>query len=353
MVTIGDKVSEGTYRVHSRFHRVVNFQRGSRLVSVVEPAVGAGPVNIVAEGIDFDAACELRVEPEGIVLDKVRFARAGGKVYRSGIDLVGADRAALRRNLPALKETLLERSSHRSLAFLLDPSRLEGLRPGFERALAAHLVEAVAQVFGGEITRGRAGDAEGGPPTARTVREDGGSPERQDPRSESRRTQRPGHRRGWNPDATQDLRRHRSGNATETFRCHGSGNATVTYSISGLADGVKMLSGCGFGLTPSGDDFLCGMLVGLHVAGRVCGRDFSKRIETIYRAAETENFLSKSFLFLAYQGCVDAKLKALLRGLAGGDRAVTRDQAENVISVGETSGADTLTGLYMTLEKHV
>lgn len=113
-----------------------------------------------------------------------------------------------------------------------------------------------------------------------------------------------------------------------------------------------MIAGCGFGLTPSGDDFICGMLVGLHVADRVRGNDFSRTREVVCRAAETRNFLSKAFLSLAYEGSVDARLKALIRALAGGEPAATRQCAESAISVGETSGADTLTGLYMTLEKY-
>jgi hypothetical protein len=49
---------------------------------------------------------------------------------------------------------------------------------------------------------------------------------------------------------------------------------------------------------------------------------------------------------------VDARLKALVSALVLGDRAMTRMRAESVISVGETSGADTLTGLLVTLERN-
>jgi hypothetical protein len=167
-----------------------------------------------------------------------------------------------------VRDALFENASPRSLAFLIDPARLEGLRPGFERALAAHLAEGVRRVWAGD-----------------------------------------------------------------------------------LKGGVKMISGCGFGLTPSGDDFICGMLVGLHLVGQLYGRDTTDEIETVYDAAETENFLSRNFLLMAYQGCVDVRMKGWLTALICGDEVVTRKRAESVISVGETSGADTLTGLYMTLEK--
>jgi hypothetical protein len=269
LLTIGDRVSQGTYGVHSRFRRVVNFRKASGMVSVVDSTVGAGPVNIVAEGIDFGHARELRVESTGVVLDGVRFGFDGSAVYRSRMGFDGSDPRILRRNLPVLRDALLKTSSRRSLAFLLDPARFPDLRPGFERNLAEHLRNGVRRIW--------AGDVKGG---------------------------------------------------------------------------VRMVTGCGFGLTPSGDDFISGMLIGLRVAGQVCGMDVEHKIETIYRAARTENFVSRNFLLLAYQGCVDARLKALVSALVLGDRAMTRMRAESVISVGETSGADTLTGLLMTLERN-
>jgi hypothetical protein len=173
------------------------------------------------------------------------------------------------QNLPVARDALLEISSPQSLAFLIDPSRLDALRPGFEQVLAAHLGKAVTRIWAGD-----------------------------------------------------------------------------------LASGVRMISGCGFGLTPSGDDFICGMLVGFRLLEQVCGRDLSKKIETVYHAAESDSFLSRNFLAMAYQGCVDARMKALLSALISGDEVVTRERTESVISVGETSGADLLTGLLMTLEKH-
>ena len=47
ILSIGDEVREGTYRLHSCFQRAVNFTDGRRLVTLVTPDIGAGPVNIV------------------------------------------------------------------------------------------------------------------------------------------------------------------------------------------------------------------------------------------------------------------------------------------------------------------
>ena len=51
LLSIGDEVREGTYRLHSCFRRAVNFTDGRRLVTLVTPDVGAGPVNIVVRDL--------------------------------------------------------------------------------------------------------------------------------------------------------------------------------------------------------------------------------------------------------------------------------------------------------------
>ena len=56
LLSIGDQVKPGTYRPHSRFHRVVNFEREGRLVSVVDERIGPGPLNIVLHDLRFAQA---------------------------------------------------------------------------------------------------------------------------------------------------------------------------------------------------------------------------------------------------------------------------------------------------------
>ena len=46
-IIIGNRIRQGTYRLHSRFDHAINFTDGHSLVSLVTPDVGAGPVNIV------------------------------------------------------------------------------------------------------------------------------------------------------------------------------------------------------------------------------------------------------------------------------------------------------------------
>jgi hypothetical protein len=121
-----------------------------------------------------------------------------------------------------------------------------------------------------------------------------------------------------------------------------------------MLEGVRRLKGSGFGLTPSGDDFLAGLLIGLHV--RAIDVDESTRrtilcewIAGIHRAAATENVFSALALEMARQGRVTEKLQCLIRALGRGRVAEIGRCARDVLATGHTSGADLLTGLIVAM----
>ena len=109
------------------------------------------------------------------------------------------------------------------------------------------------------------------------------------------------------------------------------------------AETLSRLLGLGIGLTPSGDDFLCGFLAGMAVTG-MDGHLFFHILKTQIRGGmERTNDISRAFLECALQGqfawavhCVFQKPFAEgVRKMAG---------------IGHTSGIDTLCGLCFGLE---
>lgn len=99
-----------------------------------------------------------------------------------------------------------------------------------------------------------------------------------------------------------------------------------------LAAGVRLIRGCGEGLTPAGDDFLCGWML----ACRLCRQ--MPRARRILRSARGQNAVANAFLELAVAGRVNAALRELLR-------APTPAGVKRVCAFGHTSGADLLCGL--------
>jgi hypothetical protein len=276
VLSIGDRIVEGRYRIHSRFERAVNFVDDGIVVSLVTRAAGAGPINIVVDELRTAGVRALtvgtRLAPGGngprpvVWLDDRALDCSGAVVYESGLDLIEGRRGIFAR-LAILRETLARDAPPRSLAFLLDESRREELRPGFEQAFAEHASNCVYDILYGDPYRG-----------------------------------------------------------------------------------VTRLRGAGFGLTPSGDDFIRGVLIGMALAEAVYGMTLTVTRQYVCEWARTGGVLTDALLFMAEAGRVDEKAKSLIVPLMGGRLRDVWEAAREICSVGETSGADFATGLLLTLE---
>ncbi|MGQ4807294.1 hypothetical protein NKDENANG_00639 [Candidatus Entotheonellaceae bacterium PAL068K] len=68
--SIGGRVQQGVYRMHSQFDREVNFTNDNLLVSLVAEEIGAGPLNIVIKDINISVVSHFVIEPYSVVLEK-------------------------------------------------------------------------------------------------------------------------------------------------------------------------------------------------------------------------------------------------------------------------------------------
>lgn len=118
-----------------------------------------------------------------------------------------------------------------------------------------------------------------------------------------------------------------------------------------LVVGAGLLRGAGRGLTPSGDDFLCGALSALDAASRLSGRDLAERRDALYRHSLGGNALSNAFLGFARRGLYAERFKALVSAVVAGEPAEVEREALRVARFGATSGADWLTGFALAMER--
>jgi hypothetical protein len=116
-----------------------------------------------------------------------------------------------------------------------------------------------------------------------------------------------------------------------------------------LLRGIKSLKGCGLGLTPSGDDFIAGLLVGLNVLERMYRCDLRETIHAAFKAAEGDNVFSQTFLTLAHQGRLFGRMKNLITALALEDEHSIRMAAGKLLAIGASSGADVGVGFFMAV----
>lgn len=118
---------------------------------------------------------------------------------------------------------------------------------------------------------------------------------------------------------------------------------------AGRMIGLVGLVGLGAGLTPSGDDCLGGMMIALHaVSGSALARDLWARIEPV--ATTDTSPISMAHLAAAAEGLGCAAVHDLVDALLAGDNRQLQYAFEHLLTVGHSSGWDTLAGIVMVLD---
>ena len=117
-----------------------------------------------------------------------------------------------------------------------------------------------------------------------------------------------------------------------------------------LETGVNLLIGAGYGLTPSGDDFVAGYCSGMHLGAAGCSGLRSRMAEIIEDACGKTNVFSRTILGYCCKAKYYEKAKVLLTALISGTADKVYDSASAMHTVGETSGADFSFGLLCALK---
>jgi hypothetical protein len=113
--------------------------------------------------------------------------------------------------------------------------------------------------------------------------------------------------------------------------------------------GLQQLVGLGPGLTPSGDDFLCGVMFTLHKLGRgVVAERLWDRVRPLSMGAG--NAISFGHLAVAAAGGGSAPIDDLLGALLGGGSGALRRLLDVVDTLGHTSGWDCVAGVLTAME---
>jgi hypothetical protein len=107
--------------------------------------------------------------------------------------------------------------------------------------------------------------------------------------------------------------------------------------------GLDALIGLGPGLTPSGDDFVCGALATLHHFGRsdIAGRLAEPALAAVSRKT---NVISAAYLRCAAAGQASDALFEVLQSLLAGREASVESALDQLQAIGHTSGLDSLAG---------
>ncbi len=114
---------------------------------------------------------------------------------------------------------------------------------------------------------------------------------------------------------------------------------------------AERFRGVGFGLTPSGDDFIIGLL---HALSSLPPSETLREIKNgVLEKAAGCTGLSWQFMCDAEAGIYPKSIKELFTAAKGGDEDGMRQHIINTLEHGHSSGADTLAGMVAGFEWHV
>lgn len=112
--------------------------------------------------------------------------------------------------------------------------------------------------------------------------------------------------------------------------------------------GAEKIKGLGFGLTPAGDDFLCGAISALWIKNKIGNLNKEDLINNIYQASISNNLLSNSFLKQSKNGNFFFEFKEVVENL--NNPFIFKTKAVALATIGDSSGSAMLLGLLLTLK---
>ena len=312
LFSIGDCIKPGRYRLHSCFERALNYEHPGRLVSVVDESIGPGPLNIV-----------LRARAVGAGILPL------GAVHKSS--RVSARRKAIPPGrIPGSTAGKMPAATARGECLRLEIGRDTLLFAGRRyRFTARQRYNSILELPNVDPRRLRRNLATFG---------------------EFLRQAAPAHSLAFLLDSRR-LKSFRTPfqRAFAAQISRGVGEAFHRDLLKGVAE----LKGCGVGLTPSGDDFIAGLLIGLNFLQKLHGHELQPVADAVCRAAQGSSLLSNTALELARQGRLFGSMKNVLTGLVSGDALSLRRATQQLLAVGSTSGADLATGFLLTAYEQV
>ncbi len=130
-------------------------------------------------------------------------------------------------------------------------------------------------------------------------------------------------------------------------------NGIGLFLDSDYLEGVRKLRGLGFGLTPSGDDFLAGAMAAIHTSQSVLNKDHRERLSQIFENARGDNPIVNAYLESAKDGAYIKRFRNIIIAVCRGKLLDIKQGTSQLLDAGKTSGVDWAVGFYLTLKSEL
>ncbi|MGQ9844701.1 MAG: oxamate carbamoyltransferase subunit AllH family protein [Caldisericia bacterium] len=265
LISFGDKISIGEYKLHSKFKNSVNFYNNDKLITLGNRFIGSGPTNIIFEEIFLENINRVVINKECFYINDKKYLISDEKVYSSTLSISNFLVKKFYLNLKIFEKILKILSNNRGLMPIIDEN--------FEK----------------------------------------------------------------------------KDNFMNNFILRIYEGTKILFKQS-VIEGIKLIKGVGIGLTPSGDDFIYGLLTGLKVLEIVKNENNYPLRKIIYENAKGDNLISNNFLYHASEGLFFEKTKKLITSLFIGNENEIFDSSMSMLQIGETSGVDFSVGFLLTIK---
>lgn len=150
----GDCIAPGSYSLHSRFPKVVNYTSVDALLSLVTEETGNGPANVVFREIPSGDSDHCTVGDGTLRLGERAFALPAERIYVSTLPALAVDPRVFKKNLARFSSIVKQESPPLSFAFLIDRRLERHFVSSFERALIDRVREGWKRMRGGDARGG-------------------------------------------------------------------------------------------------------------------------------------------------------------------------------------------------------
>lgn len=147
IISFGDNIKPGIYKLHSVFEKVKNYSNGRNLVSIVLNDIGEGPNNIVVPFLpDF---AKIEINKKKFYSDNI-----SAEIKRKYFSIINEKIKIEKNILDFCVSSLLKYSPPLSMAFVFDEKRRFDFKMGFQKQMLKKMEEGINFLIKNDYVKG-------------------------------------------------------------------------------------------------------------------------------------------------------------------------------------------------------
>jgi len=153
IISFGDRITEGNYKIHSGFKNYLNLVCRNKLITITDRREKSGPVNIVLSELPELRTQTITIRKNEILLNCKSCSWENYQKFDSQMHLNSNQFSTLINRIDLVENYLKENGSEASLKYLLD-DRLYVAENSFQKILKCSIQQGVLKFLNGQVAEG-------------------------------------------------------------------------------------------------------------------------------------------------------------------------------------------------------